>query len=211
MVIVQGKPTSDSRQSLIETAAELVNARSYRTVGVKEICHRAGVNKGSFYYFFPSKQALMLAALDQTWRAFRQGGLHDCFDGARPPLQRIDAMFRFAAAAHEAAKDRTGRVLGCPFGNLAAEASTLDEGIRERLEAIFREWAGLISGALDEAVRRGEVRCGLDPDDAAWGVLGCLQGALLMSKVANDARFVRAAGRELVAVLATPSEGEPDR
>ena len=38
-------------------------ARGCTAVGVDEICRQAGVHKGSFYHFFPSKQALILAVL----------------------------------------------------------------------------------------------------------------------------------------------------
>ena len=54
----------DTRQRIIAGARDLIYSRSYAAVGVAEICQQAAVNKGSFYYFFPSKQALSLAVID---------------------------------------------------------------------------------------------------------------------------------------------------
>jgi TetR/AcrR family transcriptional regulator, transcriptional repressor for nem operon len=50
--------TSEARERLIGTAGDLWHRRSYTDVGVSEICETAGVQKGSFYHFFPSKQDL---------------------------------------------------------------------------------------------------------------------------------------------------------
>jgi len=53
----------DTKQRLLDTAQRLFYARSYEDVGVQEICQEAGVKKGSFYHFFPSKRDLTLAIL----------------------------------------------------------------------------------------------------------------------------------------------------
>jgi len=56
--------TSTAKARLIATAMEIMYIRGYTAVGVHEICTQAGVHKGSFYHFFPSKQALVLAVID---------------------------------------------------------------------------------------------------------------------------------------------------
>ena len=58
---------SHAKEKLLDSALDLMYARSYRDVGVQEICEHAGVKKGSFYHFFPSKRDLTLAALDRQW------------------------------------------------------------------------------------------------------------------------------------------------
>jgi TetR/AcrR family transcriptional repressor of nem operon len=77
---------TDTRQRLIDSARDLIYARSYSDVGVQEICDRAGVRKGSFYHFFPSKRDLTLAVLDQFQAFFRQEILGRAFTGDLPPL-----------------------------------------------------------------------------------------------------------------------------
>ena len=59
--------TSDARERLIASAIDLIGARSYRAVSVDDLCAHAGVNKGSFYHFFPAKRDLALAAIDLQW------------------------------------------------------------------------------------------------------------------------------------------------
>src|SRR4029453_10165792 len=56
--------TRDAKARLLASAMALMYARGYTAVGVHDICAHAGVNKGSFYYFFPSKRALAVAVID---------------------------------------------------------------------------------------------------------------------------------------------------
>ena len=63
--------TSDARSRLIESAFALWFRRSYADVGVSEICAAAGVQKGSFYHFFPSKTDLAVAVVDEVEQQFR--------------------------------------------------------------------------------------------------------------------------------------------
>ncbi len=54
---------SDAKEHLIESGKQLMHARGYTAVSVQDLCQHAGVNKGSFYYFFPAKRDLVLAVI----------------------------------------------------------------------------------------------------------------------------------------------------
>ena len=64
------RPDNGTRQKLIETAKNLIWTSSYGAVSVDDICRTANVKKGSFYHYFPSKQDLALAAMEeyQQWK-----------------------------------------------------------------------------------------------------------------------------------------------
>ena len=49
-----------TRQTLRDTAARLWTERGYDAVAVSEICDQAGVSKGTFFYYFPTKEHLLL-------------------------------------------------------------------------------------------------------------------------------------------------------
>lgn len=185
---------NDTRLRLVTAAARLVHAESYHSVGVKAICQAAGVRRGSFYHFFESKQALMLEALDLVWHRYRSESLTGLVDESLTPRRRIESMLEEAAEQQRGYKDRTGHVLGCTFGNLAAEAATLDGEIRLRLNQIFDAWALLVAEPLAEAKRRNEVDTWVEPLTAARDVVASLQGLFLLAKVHNDPGVVAAGG-----------------
>jgi TetR/AcrR family transcriptional repressor of nem operon len=184
----------DTKQRLLSTAQELFYSRSYADVGVQEICQKAGVKKGSFYHFFPSKRDLTIAILDETWEWYRANVLANAFARDVPPLQRIERLLDMVYQHHKSTKEQTGRILGCPFGNLAGEMSTQDEGIRERVNRIFRDLEAPIEEALGEAVKAGDLPPELDSAATAGAMVAYLEGISLMAKTRNDPDIVRKLG-----------------
>ena len=87
--------TSDAREKILGAGQSLIELRGYSALGVAEICKTAGVPKGSFYYFFESKEALALAVLDRHWddqrRAWQRVLTADAENGAADhgPFDRI--------------------------------------------------------------------------------------------------------------------------
>jgi TetR/AcrR family transcriptional repressor of nem operon len=70
---------SDAHQRILEAGTALFQQRAYASIGVAEICAAAGVPKGSFYHFFPSKQALALEV--QTTALKGTGAVTGCLFG----------------------------------------------------------------------------------------------------------------------------------
>jgi TetR/AcrR family transcriptional repressor of nem operon len=134
--------TSDARDRLIESGQGLMHERGFTAVGVSEVCAHAGVNKGSFYHFFPSKQELALAVIaryaEEADRMFEE-----MLDGDGPPLERLKVFFDRNYLHHKAMRDESGQCLGCPLGNLALEMSPQDPVLRERLRRVFEGYAGV--------------------------------------------------------------------
>ena len=196
----------DTRQRLLDTAEKLFYARSYEDVGVQEICREAGVKKGSFYHFFPSKRDLTLAILDASWKRYREIMLAQVFARDIPPLKRIERLLDSQYRHHKAVKDETGQVMGCPYGNLAGEMSTQDEGIRERLKRIFRDLEAPIEEVLNEAMAAGDL-AELDSRATAGAMVAYLEGLTLMAKTWNDPEIVRALGPAMLKLAVPVTRG----
>ena len=196
----------DTRQRLLDTAEKLFYARSYEDVGVQEICQEAGVKKGSFYHFFPSKRDLTLAILDASWNRYRETMLAQVFAGDIPPLQRIERLLDSQYRHHKAVKDATGQVMGCPYGNLAGEMSTQDEVIRERLKRIFRDLEAPIEEVLEEAMAAGDL-AELDSRATAGAMVAYLEGLTLMAKTWNDPEVVRTLGPAMLKLAVPATRG----
>ncbi len=191
--------TSDARQRLLESGVELMHERGYTAVGVGELCARAGVNKGSFYYFFPSKQDLALGVIDRI-AATTRDPLVEMADGSDPPLQRFQDFFRTIYLRQKEMRDQAGKMLGCPLGNLALEMSTRDPKLRRKLEEVFGQYLRSFQKVLDQAVQRGE----LPPQDtgrAARSVMALLEGAILMAKTADDPEFLNGLEHEALRLV----------
>jgi len=71
------------RTALLGAGRRIMGARGVRKTSIDELVREAGISKGSFYRFFPGKEALALDVLAGWEREFHQG-IHDLFRTAEP-------------------------------------------------------------------------------------------------------------------------------
>ena len=188
--------TSDAKARLITAAMELMYARGYTAVGVQELCTHAGVNKGSFYHFFPSKQALALVVIEayaqdlqQLWRA--------AMSSTCSPLERLQRVFEDTYETHCQLVNQRGQMMGCPLGNFAVELSSQDDLIRQKLAETFSGWTAVIERMLREAAANGDLPS-LDVDTTAQTLIAYFEGVLLLAKTQNDPGVVKKLARGAV-------------
>src|SRR5215469_1563804 len=175
---------SDARAKILRAAQSLIEMRGYSALGVAEICKAAGVPKGSFYYFFESKEALALAVIDEQW-AQQQQDWARILGGEAEPLERLRDLFEATQASLLAGQQSCGTVSGCMFGNLTLEMSNQTEAIRERLQQIFNTQVDMVAAVVSEALDRGQVSVP-DAREAARSIVAQLEGQVLFAKLYND-------------------------
>jgi len=191
--------TSDARQRLIQSGRELIHERGYSTVGVAELCEKAGVNKGSFYYLFPSKQELALAVID-SFEDDASRTFADLISGSAPPLERLQRFFAEAHRQHRRRRKECGRVVGCALGNLALEMSTQDDAVRKRLGRVFDSHVERFENVVKEAVARGDIPP-LDTRLAARALFALFEGAILLAKTRDDPEQLAGLGEQAARML----------
>ncbi|MEJ2858770.1 MULTISPECIES: TetR/AcrR family transcriptional regulator [unclassified Saccharothrix] len=193
--------SSDAREKLLGAACELMRSRGYGAIGVAEICERAGVRKGSFYYFFESKQALTVEALRHAWQ--EESAEWRAVLGAKGhPFRRLEALLRAQVKAQYDSKRDVGVVRGCLYGNLVLEVGGNDEAVHACLREIFAEQVALVQKVLHEAHAEGL----LPPDRVtrahARAVLAQLEGLVLFAKLDNDPQLLDTLWEHVEGVLA---------
>jgi TetR/AcrR family transcriptional repressor of nem operon len=176
--------SSDAKVRLLKTAMALMAVRGFSAVGVHEICIQAGVKKGSFFHFFPSKQTLVLAVLD-AWEEQLQALWEQAMTANCPPLERLTRLFALTCDAQQARRDTWGQMHGCPIGTLALEMSSQDTPVRQKLQAIFRAWAGTVERMLHEAVISGDLPA-IETETTAQAIVAYFEGVMLLAKTHND-------------------------
>ncbi len=180
--------TSDADQRLMDAALFLLWGESYGSVTIDDICKRADVRKGSFYYFFDSKSDLAVKALDRMWQGYRSS-FDAMFDASIPPLERIRNTCEATYAAQMELKETHGRVLGCVLCSLGSEIGNRDDAIRDKVRSILedkkRYWVMAIADAQDAGlVESGDttvkVRC----------AMAVAEGLLAQARLHNDLELI---------------------
>jgi TetR/AcrR family transcriptional repressor of nem operon len=182
------KPESASKTKLLETAIDMIWASSYGSVSVDDICEKAGVNKGSFYYAFKSKSDLAVAAFERHWEAKRPM-LDRIFSPQLPPLERLDQYCRVIIDDQKQKYRLFGKMLGCPFCSIGSELGTQDENIRLKMEQILGRQMKYIESLVRDLADEGLIQS-RNHRELAEEMISYVTGVLMQAKIENSVKHV---------------------
>lgn len=200
MIMARPRKSEQSRQLLLDTGAQMLTAQGYHGTGIKQILDEVGVPKGSFYNFFPSKEAFVASIIyqygDDVTTQLQQAvsGLE-----REPALMRLWYSFRNKVRNQEAA----GKSCACLLGALSAEIAQASPLCNEALAAIQGRWIDALARLIDQAQQQGDINTNFSAREIAVLVYNCWQGGLLQYQVTNDSDALLAQLKTLMNSLAT--------
>lgn len=190
---------SDAKVKLMDAVMELIWTGSYGSTTIDQICEKAGVKKGSFYYFFESKAQLALEAFDTSWKA-KQVELDGIFSATVPPLERLKRYCDFGYKTQCEIKVKYGRVLGCPQFSLGCEVCTQEDALQKKIQSILDYKRKYIESAIRDAHASGEI---VAPDPAAKArmIVAYYEGLLTQARIQNDVSILEDMAAGMFSIL----------
>jgi TetR/AcrR family transcriptional regulator, transcriptional repressor for nem operon len=176
-----------TKEVLLEAGRRVFLERGYNHAGIDAILSEAGVPKGSFYYYFPSKEEFGLQVLNRFARGHDADLDRYLGDTSLRPLERLRRLVDATGKHLEQQQCRNG----CLVGNLSQEMADQNEAFRNRLGEIFRGWSARYAGCLREAQEAGEIAASLDVEELAEFLLASWQGAILRAKTMRSTAPLR--------------------
>jgi len=176
IVQVTTTPPPSARELLLDAARYLFWEKGYAATGVAELLQRAQVNSGSFYHVFPSKEALLLAVLDNYLDGLEPAVLRPAFARHSDPIARIFAILE----GYREKLGATGCQYGCPIGRLALEIEAENLPVHSRIAANFAAWTAAVRACLEAARDRLPAHCDLDA--LATFVLTVMEGGVMQAR-----------------------------
>jgi TetR/AcrR family transcriptional repressor of nem operon len=180
---------SDNRNKLMDAVLELIWTGSYGSTTIDHICDKAGVRKGSFYYYFESKADLALAAIEVQWQALR-AECDSIFSPTVEPLQRLRGYFEFGYNFQRKMQQKFGCVLGCPLFALGAEVCTQEHGLQRKIQEILAYKLRYLESAIRDAQAAGLIEAP-DPARKARMIQAYYEGLLTQARIQNDVEVLR--------------------
>jgi TetR/AcrR family transcriptional repressor of nem operon len=165
-----------TRDRLIESARYLFWERGFAGTSMADLLAHAGVNSGSFYHFFESKEALLRAVLDGYLHALRPMVVDPAFAKTREPVERIFAIL----------EGYRGRILqtecryGCPLGRLALEIDPENRPAHKLIAENFQGWIGAVRECV--AQMKNRLPRNTDPEALSTYVLAVMEGGVMLSR-----------------------------
>ena len=165
-----------TRDRLIESARYLFWERGFAGTSMADLLAHAGVNSGSFYHFFESKEALLRAVLDGYLHALRPMVVDPAFAKTREPVERIFAIL----------EGYRGRILqtecryGCPLGRLALEIDPENRPAHKLIAENFQGWIGAVRECVTQM--ENQLPRNTDPEALSTYVLAVMEGGVMLSR-----------------------------
>lgn len=148
-------------------AAEVFAERGLTAIRVESLARDLGVTKGSFYWHFPDRQALVRAVV-QHWEAEHTEAM---IVEARRGDTAAEQLHRLVAAASSR--------LGASRGHQLLYVEAEREGVREAVDRVTRRRIDYLSGLL--------MQLGQDPDEARRRSVLALSASIGMQQLLSGA------------------------
>lgn len=166
--------SSDTRERLIESARYLFWERGFAGTSMADLLAHSGVNSGSFYHFFESKEGLLRSVLESYLPALRPMVMDPAFSQTEEPVARVFAIL----AGYRERILQTNCQFGCPLGRLALEIDPENRPAHKLIAENFRGWIGCVRECLDQM----QLPAGTDRESLATYVLAVMEGGVMISR-----------------------------
>jgi TetR/AcrR family transcriptional regulator, ethionamide resistance regulator len=186
------RPSGDDREgAILVTAERLLAQRSMREISIDDLARGAGISRPTFYFYFPSKDAVLLALLDRVVQEA------DAALAAVPDTLATDpsrywrdciATFHRTFGAH------------APVTLACAEVRLTNAEVLRLWSRVMESWTQLVTTAIEGERARGAAPPGLPARDLALA-LNSMNERVLYSSFAHDVPTVDE--RDVVTVLHT--------
>ncbi len=177
-----------TRAMILARVAPLFNEQGYFGASLSDIMRQTGLEKGGIYNHFKSKEQLALEAFDYAVALLDQrirAGLAD----KKHAIERLYAMLTY----FQELIDDPPIAGGCPILNTAIETDDAEPALRDRARGAMDELRSTFRHIISKGIERGEIRPGVDGEMWASVMIATLEGAVMMSKLYQDAVHMRRA------------------
>ncbi|AWI85487.1 TetR family transcriptional regulator [Alloyangia pacifica] len=191
--MTESSKSEATRKKILASGRELVLRGGFTGVGLSQILKESGVPKGSFYYYFASKEAFGCALLE---------------DYVSEYLERFDALAETPGSAGDRLAAYWDSWLGedasaglasrCLVVKLAAEIADLSDDMRRVLDDGVSDLVARLAALLIEGAEDGSLRPLPDPEGAAGGAYAQWLGAAILAKLSQSDAPLRQARADTV-------------
>jgi AcrR family transcriptional regulator len=142
------RPRGNIDRRIVRAARQLFLRDGVDGASLREVARRARTNLGMIYYYFPTKDALFLAVVEEVYAKLLEE-MSAKLTSKHTTEERLRALYERVAACSDDEHDVIRLVV--------REALVSSERLSRLLERFLRGHIPLVLGALGEGVEKGEV------------------------------------------------------
>ncbi len=182
MVKTTTSESSDARDGIVAVGQRIMAGKGFSAVGLNEILTTAGVPKGSFYYYFASKDAFGEALLEQYFRDYLAELDATLQESGRTVADSLVHYFQ-SWRSKQTVSDCHGK---CLVVKLGAEVADLSEPMRLALKGGTAGIVSRLAAAIERGAAEGSLGVEGEPGLVAESLYQLWLGASVMAKITRD-------------------------
>ncbi|WP_347925411.1 TetR/AcrR family transcriptional regulator [Pontimicrobium sp. SW4] len=164
---------------LLEKGMEILWSKGYNGTSVNDIVKAADVPKGSFYFYFDSKEDFAVKAIDKYFNGHFALAKEILEDKSISPKQRLHDFHEFR---YNILKNEMCCKMGCLASNLGNEMSEHSERIRIAIFVKEEILLSLITNVIQEAKDLGEINNPMKAEVIAAFIEDAGKGSMISMK-----------------------------
>jgi TetR/AcrR family transcriptional regulator, transcriptional repressor for nem operon len=172
----RGRKERNTREKILNAAIHLFWAKGFGETSLSDVVEAAEVNPGSFYYFYKSKENLLIAVLERYKELLHTVLLAPVYERFSDPIERVFGLL----AGYREAIVATGCTYGCPIGRLSLEIAPEYRRAHALLAQNFTGWTDEVKKNLAAASERFPKAT--DFERLAHFVLTVMEGGVMQSR-----------------------------
>ena len=174
---------TDTKDKILELAAELLQNRGYKGFSYTHISEELGIKNAAVHYHFPTKADLGTAMITRFRQQFQSWTAH--LD-KKYPGQVENLLEGYIAVPRNFVKDDT---LMCPLGVLESDFNILPDSMQRETRGLSRDMREWFTGVLTLGRDQGIFHFIGPAQDKALMITAALQGASLMAGAESSDLF----------------------
>lgn len=153
----------NKRDLILDAMQELMNGSSAQAISVSDIAQKAGIGKGSIYYYFSSKNDIIEAVIERSYSRAIESARELAASGGMSAFQKMEIIYR---ACLESSSELKRQEQSATFNEMQQSAL-----IHQRfLRILITRLKPILADIIRQGIKEGSLRCSY-PDEIAQIVL----------------------------------------
>ncbi|MFA6008973.1 MAG: TetR/AcrR family transcriptional regulator [Desulfobacteraceae bacterium] len=185
-----------TKNHIIKTAAPIFNKKGYVGTSFSEIIKSSGLSKGAIYGHFANKDELTLTVLGHNLKLASD----IIYSNVKERPRAYDKLVGFARS-YSLFYEIISNAGGCPVINAAVDSDDGNNEVRKAVTKFIVMWQNSINKIIKEGISKGELKNTPELTVFSDIFISLVEGAIMLSKVMNDRKYIDNASNYLVSLL----------
>jgi TetR/AcrR family transcriptional repressor of nem operon len=190
---------SETRDRIIAKAAPLFNRKGFAGCSMRDIVEVVGLEKGSLYGHFATKEMLAVAAFEYAWtetsnaRLAKMDTVTNAIEKLKIHVDNLVSLPSFPG--------------GCPLINTIVDNDDGNPALKKMAREALKGWRLYLENIVKEGQDRKEIRAEVQPEEVASLIITMSEGAMALDRLDRKSSFLEKAGTHINLYLDSVAEG----